>query len=147
MWLCNLVASSNIFRHISQMKAFLLEWAIRWFLKLIPWRKFSWHISHVKDFSPVCVSICLLKLGWISRHKFHKWKISPKNVLLDVSLINEHDQTSSNNFHKWKILPQYVSVDVVLNYWLVWISSNKFYKWKICPQYMSVDLFLNYWLG
>ena len=31
-WLCNLVASSNIFRHVSQMKAFLLEWAIRWFL-------------------------------------------------------------------------------------------------------------------
>ena len=54
-WLCNLVASSNIFRHVSQMKAFLLEWAIRWFLTLLPWQKFSWHISHVKDFSPVCV--------------------------------------------------------------------------------------------
>ena len=70
IWLCNLVASSNIFRHISQMKAFLLEWAIRWFLKLIPWRKFSWHISHVKDFSPVCVCWCLLNL--LARLNFFK---------------------------------------------------------------------------
>ena len=49
--------------------------------------------------SPHCVSVYVFlnyKLGWIPWDKFHKWKISAKNVLLDMSLINEHDQTSSN---------------------------------------------------
>ena len=109
-WHFNLVTSLNIFRHVSQVKVFLLEWVIWWFVTCWPCGN-SPDIFHKWKVSPQCESVDVFlnyKLGWISLNKFHIEKISRPCVSVDVLLNDQHGGISSNKFHMWNVSPQYV---------------------------------------